>query len=288
MINMFLSIGFFEAFYELKFLQMAFIAGLIIGILAPVVGTFVVIRRLSFIADTLSHFSLAGIAIGVFAYYQLKIDFIPPMFIGLLFSIIGTFMIEKLRNFYKNYKEISMPIVMSLGIAVSGIFIAKSGGLNANLTNAILFGSINAVSESDLIAIIIIAIIILVLAIKFRREFIAHSFDEKYAKILGINVALIQYLFILVLALVISAFIEVIGVLLVSSLMIIPVASAMRIGKSLKDTLLLSIVFSEVSIFLGFYISYYLVFPPGPTIVMINVLILFSILLIDKIGSKQK
>jgi zinc transport system permease protein len=93
------------------------IAGFIIGIIAPILGSVVVIRRLSFIADTLSHFSLAGVTIGVFLAQLLKLPFTSATLFAIVFSIVCTILIDKFRNFYKNYKELSMPIILSFGVA---------------------------------------------------------------------------------------------------------------------------------------------------------------------------
>jgi zinc transport system permease protein len=104
----------FRSLIDSPFYRYAFIAGILLGILAPLIGTVVVIRRLSFIADTLSHFSLAGVAVGVFLSKLIPSDLIrlDPIIMGVVFSVAGTFIIEKLRGFYKNYKELSMPIYL--------------------------------------------------------------------------------------------------------------------------------------------------------------------------------
>ena len=149
--------SFFSALLQYDFIQYAVIAGIIVGFLAPIIGTIVVIRRLSFIADTLSHFSLAGVCIGVFLSKLINWKIFDPLFMGIVFSVVGTFIIERLRGFYKNYKELSMPIVMSAGIALSGLFISLSNNIDSKFTSSLLYGSIYSVSTGNLITIIIIA-----------------------------------------------------------------------------------------------------------------------------------
>ena len=129
--------------------------------LAPLIGSVVVIRRLSFIADTLSHFSLAGVCLGVILSRLIDFGMVSPTIMGVIFSIIGTFLINKLRSYYQNYKEISMPIIMSLGLALSGIFINYSSDINSNYTTSLLYGSIYSVKGNNLILILIISVLIL-------------------------------------------------------------------------------------------------------------------------------
>lgn len=266
--------SFFTALFEYDFLQYAFVTGVIIGVLSPLIGAFVVIRRLSFIADTLSHFSLAGLAMGLYFINILGFSlFNDPIYIAMIFSIIGALLIEVLRGYYKNYKEISMPIVMSLGTALSALFISLSGGFNSSIYNY-LFGSILTVGPDRVIMMLIVAGIVFLLIGIFYKEMVIISFDESYARLLGIKVNRFQFVSTLILAVVISLSLETVGVLLVSSLMIIPVAAAMKIGKSFKNTLFIAIFFSEFSIVGGLWLSYELSIASGATIVLINILIL--------------
>ena len=272
--NIFLAAEpFVIALFEYSFLRYALITGLIMGAIAPIIGSFVVIRRLSFIADTLSHFSLAGLSIGIFLINVMNFVFIgDPIYLAMIFSVIGALIIEVLRGFYQNYKEISMPIVMSLGTALSGLFISLGG--SSTSVFSYLFGSILTVGDDYLLIIIIVTVISLSLLIIFYKEMVMISFDEAYAKLLGIKVGRFQFVSTLILAVVVSLSIATVGVLLVSSLMIIPVAAAMKIGKSFKNTLFIAVLFSETSIIGGLWISYELDIPSGAAIVLFNITIL--------------
>jgi len=290
-------LAFFDFFRALlnpnfDYLRFAVIAGILVGIIAPLIGTVVVIRRLSFIANTLSHFSLAGATLGVFLSKLLRgtvlAEYISVLWLGIIFSIIGTLMIDKLSRFYKNYKELSMPIVLSLGVALSGIFIALSEGGAQNLTNSLLFGSIYTVSKSDLILIVSISAFILIFIVVFYKQIITFCFDETFARVSGINVKLLQIGITLILALFISVFMEIIGVLLISSLMIIPVAASILVGNSFKKTITFSIVFSLLSVFSGFVLSYELGLPTGAMIVLFNIFILIVIMTAQKLFLRKK
>jgi zinc transport system permease protein len=268
------NVPFVVALFEYPFLRYALITGVIMGGITPLIGSFVVIRRLSFIADTLSHFSLAGLSIGLFLINIIGFTFISdPLYLAMVFSVIGALFIEILRGYYQNYKEISMPIVMSLGTALSALFISLSGGFNSSIYNY-LFGSILTVGDRYLVVISVTAVILVGLVLLFYKEMVIISFDEQYAKLLGIKVNRFQFVSTIILAIVVSLSIATVGVLLVSSLMIIPVAAAMKVGKSFKNTLTIAIVFSETSIIGGLWLSYELNIASGATIVLVNVLIL--------------
>lgn len=267
------------------------LAGLLVGLLAPLIGAVIIIRRLSFIADTLSHFSLAGTCLGVLLGQILSSTIfteLSPVLMGVIFSVAGTFIIEKLRGFYKNYKELSMPIVMSLGAALTGIFIALSNGSSSNLTNTLLFGSIFTVAFNDFILILIIAFGIFIFAFFYYKKIISLCFDETFARVSGIKVKGLQLAITIILAIFISVSMQLVGVLLISALMIVPIASSILIGKSFKNTCIIAIVFSELSIIFGIYLSFILELPSGSLIVILNIIILLSIMCFNRIRPHQK
>lgn len=114
-----------EALLNFDFMRYSLISGILIGFIAPLIGAFIVVRRLSLIADALSHVTLGGISFGMFIITVIPaFVFINPMWFGILFAIIGALLIENLRRSYSNYQEIAIPIIMSAGIALSAIFIS--------------------------------------------------------------------------------------------------------------------------------------------------------------------
>jgi zinc transport system permease protein len=265
----------------------ALIAGIMLGILAPLLGTFVVVRRLSFIADTLGHFSLVGISISLFlSSLGVTMFFDKPLYLGIIFSVIGGLLIEMFRRSYNNFQEISMVIVISLGAALSAIFFSLSKK-TGSLYNY-LFGSILTVTNYYIILILITALVVAILFILFGKQILAVSFDESSAKFLGINVNLFQIVFIIMLSVVVSVLLESAGVLLISSMMVIPVAAGIKLGWSYKSTLIISIVFSELSVFFGLWLAYSLNIPSGAAIVSINIIILLVVAVTKKIVLKKR
>ncbi|MBY7144020.1 metal ABC transporter permease [Virgibacillus sp. NKC19-3] len=267
-------------FFEYDFLRYTFLTGLLIGIIAPLLGTFIVVRRLSLIADALSHVTLAGIAFGLMLE-KFAITFFAPLYSGMFFSVIGSILIEKLRNVYKAYQELAIPIILSSGVGLSVIFISVADGFNTELFNY-LFGSVSAVSQNDFFTILGISIFIIFAVILFYKELFTLSFDEEHATISGIHAKRIHMLFIVLTALVIAASMSIVGVLLVSALMTLPVAASMRLAKGFKQMMFLSIVFGELAVIIGLITGYYLSIPPGGTIVMVAIIILLA-----SIGVKQ-
>lgn len=265
-----------------EFLQNAFFTGLMIGIVAPLLGVFVVVRRLSLIADALSHVTLAGIAASLLLEKKILLfSGLNPLYLGMGFSVGGSLLIEKLRGVYKHYQELAIPIILSSGIGLGVIFISLANGFNTDLFSY-LFGSVTAVSRTDLWVILLISAFVIMLVVLLYKELFLLSFDEEHAKASGIAAKSIHFLFIVMVALVIAASMRIVGILLVSSLMTLPVAAAIRIAKGFKQTILFSILFGETAVLGGLITAYYLNLAPGGTIVMIAVIILVAAIVYKK------
>lgn len=273
-----------SALLQYEFLQNAFLTGVIIGVIAPLLGVFIVVRRQSLIADALSHVTLAGIAASLLLEKKvIGLAGLNPLYMGMGFSVIGSLFIEKLRTVYKHYQELAIPIILSGGIGLSVIFISLADGFNTDLFSY-LFGSVSAVSRADLWTILIISILVIAIIIILYKEFFLLSFDEEHAKASGIAVKSLHFLFVIMVALVIAASMRIVGILLVSSLMTIPVAASMRIAKGFKQTIFYSILFGEIAVIGGLIISYYGNIAPGGTIVIIAVLILIITIIAKKMA----
>lgn len=262
------------ALFHYHFLQNTFLAGILIGLIAPLIGSFIVVRRLSLIADALSHVTLSGIAVSLFLSSKLSVlAGLNPLYIGTGFSVLGSVLIERLRGVYRHYEELAIPIIMSGGIGIGLIFISVAGGYNVDLMNY-LFGSVSAVSRADLWLILGIAVIVAAVILLLYKELFLLSFDEEYAKVSGIPAKTIHLLFMVLIALVISAAMRIVGIMLVSALITLPVAASIRISRGFKQTILFSVLFGEISVLGGLVTAFYLNLPPGGTIVVISIAIL--------------
>lgn len=272
-----------HAILSYEFLQNAFLSGLIVGVIAPLLGLFIVVRRLALIADALSHVALAGIAGSLYLSQQvLFFAALNPVYLGIASAVGGSLLIEKLRGAYRHYEELAIPVILSAGIGVGAIFISLSKGFSSDLIGY-LFGSVSAVSRQDLVIVIAIALLVIAYIRFLYKELFVLSFDSEYAKVSGVNARYIQMVFMIITALVIGASMRIVGILLVSSLMTIPVAAAIQLAKSFKGAMIYSIVFGESAVIVGLVSAYYLDIAPGGTIVITSILILLSVLAWKKI-----
>lgn len=271
---------------QYDFIRNTFIVGLVIGIVAPLLGSFIVVRKLSLMADALSHVTLGGIAVNLFlSKTYLPLAALNPLYLGFGFSVVGSLLMEKLRNVYKHFEELAIPIIMSAGMGFSVIFISLANGFNTDLFSY-LFGSVSAVSRTDMITIVVTAIIVFIVILSLYKELFLLSFDEEYAKVSGLKAKVFDVIFMVLVALVIASSMRIVGILLVSSLMTLPVAAAIRIAKGFKQTILLSILFGEIAVIGGLFTAYYLNLAPGGAIVIISVLLLIVTILYQKIRQK--
>lgn len=253
------------------FMQRALGAGIIAGILCPLIGIFVVLRRMSMIGDSLSHVALAGIAAGMLAN-------IYPLGTALIFSVGAALAMEKLRKSYEQYAELSIAIILSAGIAVAVVLMSLGRSFNADLFSY-LFGSITTVLQEDLWLISGLGVVIIISIYFLYKELFYIAFDEESAKLAGIPVKAVNIFFIIITAATITLSMRIVGILLVSSLMVIPVATSLQVAKSFKQATILSILFAEVSIVFGIVISYYLELASGGTIVLLSIAILLLIII---------
>ncbi len=261
------------------FLQYSFIvrgleAGIIIGFLAPLIGIFLVLRRYSLIADTLSHVSLAGIALGLL----LKIN---PLITAIAATTISSVLIEKLRLSQRIYGESALSIFLSGSLALALVIIGLAHGVNVNLFNY-LFGSIVTVRDIDVLIIGLVGLVAAMLFMLFYKELLFISFDEESAKVSGLPTKVLNLVFILLAALTISLAIPIVGILLVSALVVIPVVTALQLKCGFLKTLFLAEIFSISSVILGIGASFYFNLSPGGTIVLIALGIFGATLLIKR------
>lgn len=256
-----------------EFMRNAFMASFIISILCPFIGLFLVLRRYSMIGDTLSHSSLAGVAIGL-------VVGLNPLITAFLFTSLCALIIEFLRDYYKKYAELVMSLVLTFSLGIA-IILISSGNASAKV-NSYLFGSILTVTKGDILLISTIGIICIIILVLLYNKLVYITFDEEGAKTAGIKVKTINYIFTLLVGATISMSIRIMGILVISSIMIVPVATAMQLKKSFKATLIFSIIFGFVDIMLGLVFSYYINSAPGGTIALTSVFTLIMVIIYER------
>ncbi|GAB6098714.1 zinc ABC transporter permease ZurM [Halanaerocella petrolearia] len=255
--------------FTYSFMQRAFIVGNIVAVICPLIGVFLVLKRLSLIGNTLSHVALAGVALGM-------ILGVYPVYMALLVSVVAALGIEKLRESYQDYAELSLSIMLATGLGMATILISLSN--NNSGIFGYLFGSISLVTKQDLLAIIPLAIIIIGVVFYFYYGFIFLTFSEVEARLAGVPVTLLNTLFIILVAVTISISMRIIGGLLVASLLTLPVAAGLQLASSFKETIIYSVFSGLLAVNFGLVTSFYQDLAPGGTIILASVVWLLVII----------
>ena len=246
----------------------AFAAGAIVGVIAPLIGTFLVIRRFSRLADTLAHVSLAGVAVGLLT----KTD---PVISAVIVSVFTALVVERLRESKRIFGESALALFLWSGMAVAVVIISLARGFNVGLFS-FLFGSIATVSTGDLYFIGILGVIVLIMVISFYKELFLVSSDEELAMVSGVNARVFNMILMILAAVTVSFSMRIVGILLIGALMVIPVITAMQFSRSFKQTLIYSVLISLVSVITGLFVSYYFDLASGGTIVLISLIIFLA------------
>lgn len=247
--------------FEFAIMRRAFIVGALLAVIVPCIGVIVVLKRLSMIGDALSHTALAGVAAGLLMS-------INPTIGAMAACIISALGIELIRKRMPRYAELSIAIIMSVGIGLAGVLSDFVKGA-ANF-NSFLFGSIVAISNTELFLVIGVSAAVFLMFILFYKELFFVAFDEKAARLAGVPVRSVNFLFTVLTAVTVSVASRTVGALIVSSLMVIPVACAMQFAKSYRQTVLFAIGFALFFTISGLFASYYVELRPGATIVLIG------------------
>jgi len=265
--------------FQYEFMQRAFIAGVMVAVICPLIGVFIVLKRLSMIGDTLSHASLAGIAAGMlWGFY--------PFWGALIFSVIGAVAIEKLRKTFSKYAEISNSIILSAGIGIAVVMIGLAKGFNTDLMGY-MFGSIAAVNSQDIYIMGTLSLIIILSVVILHKKLFYIAFDEEGAQISGIAVSFLNMYLTILTALTVVVSMRIVGIFMVSSMLVIPVAAAIQTGKGFIKTIIISVLFALISVIFGLILSYYLDIAPGGTIVLLSVAILLGVLLVKALRVRK-
>jgi zinc transport system permease protein len=247
-------------FLQYGFMQRAFIAGVLIAVLCAVIGLFLVLRRMALLGDGLAHVSFGGIAAGM-------LFGVNPIISALVFSVLGAFGIQKLKQ-RKVYGDSAIAIFFSFGLALGVILISLSRGFNADLYSY-LFGSILAVSETDIALILLLGTGVLSVIYLLYKELVYITFDESSARASGLPVEKLDTLLVVLTSVVVVLSMQIVGILLVSSLIVIPASTALLMFSSFRKTMLGAIGIAVAAVIAGLILAYYFNLATGGAIVMV-------------------
>jgi zinc transport system permease protein len=254
------------------FMHRAIFVGLCIGVMAPLIGTFLVHRQLALIGDALAHTAFAGVAVGLFLNAVVDLG-VTPYLTAVIVAVIAALFIELISETTDAYNDVSMAIVLSTGFALGTTLISiNAGGLTVSV-DQYLFGNLSTVtSQSAAILLVLFAIIIAVVGVT-RNQLLYVTFDETAAEVSGLSVSWYNRIMVMLTALVVVGAMQIMGVILVAAMLVVPVAGASQLSRSFNESILVSVVLAELAVLLGIGVSYYAGATAGGVIVLVAVAI---------------
>jgi len=244
------------------FIQRAFITGIFVALLCSTLGLFLILRRLSLIGDGLSHVSFGAIAIGLFFG-------IYPLFVAIPLVILASIAILQLTERAKVYGDAAIGILSSVALAIGVILASTSHGFTVDLFSY-LFGNILAISTFEMIISIILSVVVLLVLYLFYYDLVSLSFNEQLAQVSGVSAKKINMLLVVLTAITVVLSVRVVGIMLISSLLILPAVTALQVARSFKNALILSASSAVLALLIGIVISFTINIPTGATIVLVN------------------
>lgn len=244
---------------EFEFVRRTFLVGLMLAAAIPLIGVIMVNRRTSMMADALSHSSLAGVALGLIAGFN-------PVVGAIIISVVGAFLIEGIRKKWPQYGDLATAVTLSAGLGLAVILsdLAPSG----RTFDSYLFGSITVVTQFDLILTAIVFVLVVFTSIVFYGSYLDIAVDPNLARLSGTRVDILNAIFTALAAVTVALAAKVVGALLVVSLMVLPVATALILCRSYKQAMLTSVGLGIVHMVIGLSVSYTNDIRPGGAIVM--------------------
>lgn len=246
-------------------MQRALMAGIFLAAMLALLGVFVILRRMAFFSDGIAHASLAGVAVGL-------IFSLNPLLTAVLLSAVFALIIYILEDKYQLASDTAIGILFTSGMALGVLLISLQPGYQPELIS-FLFGNILAIVSSELWIILGVGLAVFALAAGYLKQIALWSLNPEMAYLSGVRVKLLQPLLYVLLAVATVLGIKVLGVVLVSALLIIPVATAKLFSSSFRRLVIWSVIVSEISVLGGLFVSYSLNWPTGPAIVLTSALL---------------
>jgi zinc transport system permease protein len=268
------------ALLDFDFMRRALVAAALVGLIAPLIGVFLVQRRLALLGDGMGHVALMGVGLA----FLLGTAPIPT---AMVTAALGAFLIEFIRSRSRTAGDVALALLFYGGIAGGVLFASLAPGKASSSLNSYLFGSLSTVATGDLWALGILAVSVLVILAIFGRELFAVCLDPDIAQVQGIRVRAMSTLMAVLAAIVVVIGMRVVGLLLVSAIMIVPVAAAQQLTRSFRSTAVIAVIIGLISSIAGLAGSFYIEVPPGPAIVILA-LACFAVLAIVAVPIRRR
>ncbi|MFV0308416.1 MAG: metal ABC transporter permease [Desertimonas sp.] len=267
-------------FLDYDFMRRALVAAVLVGLSAPASGVFLVQRRLALIGDGLGHVAVTGVALG------LVLDR-APVLVALATAVAGAIVVELIRTRREAFAEIALALLFYGGVA-GGLVLVTRAPTGGRTLDQYLFGSITTTTGADLTMFAILATVVITLTVSLGTALFAVSSDEEFARASGLPVLALNLTIAVLSALTVVIAMRVVGVLLVSALMVVPVATAQLITRSFRGTYVLGLVIGAVVAVAGVVSSYYLDTPSGGTIVLLAITVFALTLTGTTVGRRAR
>ncbi|MFF2204284.1 metal ABC transporter permease [Streptomyces sp. NPDC058145] len=251
-------------FLNYAFMQRALVAAVLVGVTAPAIGIYLVQRRQPLMGDGIGHVAMTGVGLG----FLLNAS---PVWMATAVSVLGSVLMELIRWYGRTRGDIALAMLFYGGMAGGVMFVnIAPGGSNANLTSY-LFGSLSTVAPSDVTAIMVLAAFVVLVTLGLRRQLFAVSQDEEFARVTGLPVRALNLLTAVTAAVTVTVAMRVVGLILVSALMVVPVAAAQQLTRSFAATFAIAVALGITVTISGTITSFYQDVPPGATIVLLTI-----------------
>jgi zinc transport system permease protein len=274
------TLDLFLSLLAARFVQYAFVMGVIIGILSSILSIFIVLKRLSLIGDGLSHTAFGGLSLGYFLSVVYFVD-IAPIWAGTVVVVLGSIGITKAIRSTKISGDAAVALFLQLGLASGIMLLSISRGFGFNV-ETLLFGDILLVNLDQIYVALGVLAATLALIFIFYKELVYTTFDEIQARASGIRTWVFDYMISIVAGIAVIASIPIVGVLVISALLVLPALTSIQIARSFKQTVILSPIFGLISVVLGLLLSLIINSAAGATIVVVGLLIFAIVLGLSK------
>jgi zinc transport system permease protein len=255
---------------QFRFVWNSLATGVLIGLVAPLVGTYLVHREMALIGETLAHTAFAGVAFGL--YFAATTGWSAPILLpALLAGVAGAFIVQWLTEHTETYGDVPIAIMLTGSFALGTIVISIGGGFSGLNIESFLFGNVGFVTPDGAWLMAVLSTVVVAAIGARHKQLLFITFDEQAARVAQLDVGVHNTLLVVLTAFVVVGAMQVLGIILVAALLVVPVAAATQVARNFQESMYLGVVFGEFSVLVGLLAAFPLNSPPGGTIVVVAI-----------------